>query len=94
MAILQEKLSQVLPQQLSGISSFVKEYGDKVVSEVNISQVYGGLRGGKGLVCDTSEVPPDKRLIIRGIELKDLTDKLPEEIYWLLLTSELPNVAN
>jgi len=79
MAILQEKLSQVLPQQLSGISSFVKEYG---------------LRGGKGLVCDTSEVPPDKRLIIRGIELKDLTDKLPEEIYWLLLTSELPNVAN
>ncbi len=93
MSLLQEKLTQVLPQQIAEISSFVKENGDKVVSQVNISQVYGGMRGVKGLVCDTSEVPPDKGLIIRGIELKDLTDKLPEEIYWLLLTSELPNAA-
>ncbi|MGA2298999.1 MAG: citrate/2-methylcitrate synthase, partial [FCB group bacterium] len=47
----------------------------------------------KGLVCDTSEVPPDKGLIIRGIELKHLTEKIPEEILWLLLTGELPKDA-
>jgi citrate synthase len=45
------------------------------------------------MVCDTSEVPPDKGLIIRGIELKYLTEKLPEEILWLLLTGELPREA-
>jgi citrate synthase len=91
MSLLKEKLKQVLPGQISEISKFVKENGDKVVSQVTIAQVYGGMRGVKGLVCDTSEVPPDKGLIIRGIELKDLTDKTPEEIFWLLLTSELPN---
>jgi citrate synthase len=51
------------------------------------------MRGVKGLVCDTSEVPPDKGLIIRGIELKEITERLPEEILWLLLTGELPNQA-
>lgn len=91
MSLLKEKLAQVLPNQIAEISKFVKEHGDKVVSQVTISQVYGGMRGVKALVCDTSEVPPDKGLIIRGIELKDLTDKIPEEIFWLLLTSELPN---
>ncbi len=93
MSLLKEKLQQVLPGQISEISKFVKENGDKVVSQVTIAQVYGGMRGVKSLVCDTSEVPPDKGLIIRGIELKDLTDKTPEEIFWLLLTSELPNAT-
>jgi citrate synthase len=51
------------------------------------------MRGVKGLVCDTSVVPPDKGLIIRGIMLKDLYEKLPEEVLWLLLTGELPNEA-
>lgn len=91
MSLLFKKLSEVLPPQIEKIKEFVKNYGDKVVSEVTIKQVYGGMRGVKSLVCDTSEVPPDKGLIIRGIELKELTEKIPEEILWLLLTSELPS---
>jgi len=91
MSLLLKKLEEVLPPQSEKIKNFINNYGDKVVSEVTIKQVYGGMRGVKSLVCDTSEVPPDKGLIIRGIELKHLTDKLPEEILWLLLTGELPN---
>ncbi len=93
MSLLKEKLAETLPKQAEEIKAFLKENGDKVVSEVTLKQVYGGLRGVKGLVCDTSEVPPDKGLIIRGIELKHLWDKLPEEILWLLLTGMLPNDA-
>ena len=91
MSLLLKKLEEVLPPQIDSIKSFIKENSDKVVSEVTIKQVYGGMRGVKSLICDTSEVPPDKGLIIRGIELKHLTDKSPEEILWLLLTGELPN---
>jgi len=91
MSILREKLAKKFAAEKAEIAAFVKEYGDKEVSKVTLAQAYGGLRGVKGLVCDTSEVPPDKGLIIRGIELAELTDKLPEEIYWLLLTGELPN---
>jgi citrate synthase len=91
MSMLKNKLAEIFPKQKAEIAEFGKEYGDKVVSEVTLRQAYGGMRGVKALVCDTSEVPPDKGLIIRGIELKNLTDKWPEEILWLLLTGELPN---
>ncbi len=91
MSLLKEKLAGIFPQLKADINAFVKANGDKVVSQVTLAQAYGGMRGVKGLVCDTSEVPPDKGLIIRGIELKYITDKLPEEIFYLLLTGELPN---
>lgn len=90
MSMLKEKLAQLFPQQKAEIAEFVKAHGDKEVSKVTLAQAYGGMRGVKSLVCDTSEVPPDKGLIIRGIELKNLTEKWPEEILWLLLTGSLP----
>lgn len=90
MSLLKAKLEEKLPPIVEKVKTFVKEYGDKAVSEVSVQQAYGGLRGVKSLVCDTSVVPPEKGLIIRGIELKELWDKTPEEILWLLLTSELP----
>lgn len=91
MSMLKEKLAEIFPKQKAEIAEFVKAYGDKKVSEVTLAQAYGGMRGVKGLVCDTSEVPPDKGLIIRGIELKNITDKWPEEILFLLLTGVLPS---
>lgn len=91
MATLQEKLAVQLPQKQQEIKKLVKEHGDKVLSEVKISQAFGGMRGVKGLICDTSLVEPDKGLIIRGIPVLELVDKLPEEIFFLLLTGELPD---
>jgi len=93
MSTLKEKLAIKFEKEKAEIKEFGIGFGDKVVSEVKLAQAYGGLRGVKGLVCDTSEVPPDKGLIIRGIELKDLFDKLPEEILYLLLAGELPDEA-
>ncbi len=91
MATLQEELSGLLPKWQQEIRQLIKEYGDKVISEVAVRQAYGGMRGVKGLICDTSLVEPDKGLIIRGIPILDLVDKLPEEIFFLLLTGELPD---
>ena len=77
MSALQQKLSEVYPKMSEEIRALIKEHGDKVISEVTLGAAYGGMRGVKGLVCDTSEVPPDKGLIIRGIPVKELTDRLP-----------------
>ena len=90
MAKLQEKLAAVIPGRRDEIRGIIKEHADKVVSEVTVKQVYGGMRGVKGLNCDTSVVPPDKGMVVRGHEVLTLTDRLPEEIYFLLLTGDLP----
>ena len=91
MATLQETLAQKIPVWREEIGKVRKEVGGKVVSEVTINQAYGGMRGVKGMICDTSVVEPDKGLIIRGHPLLEIKHLWPEEILFLLLTGEMPD---
>lgn len=90
MAGLKEKFAAKIPVWGEEIKKILKEKGDVKISDVNVQQAYGGMRGVKGMICDTSVVEPDKGLIIRGTPILELTDKLPEEIFFLLLTGDMP----
>ncbi|MEP0814328.1 MAG: citrate (Si)-synthase [bacterium] len=91
MSKLHEKLAKIIPPLREEIKNLVKTHGEVKISEVNVGQAYGGMRGVKGLICDTSLVEPDTGLVIRGYPILDIKDKLPEEIFWLLVTGELPS---
>ncbi|MHC4130083.1 MAG: citrate (Si)-synthase [Planctomycetota bacterium] len=91
MSTLKEKLAEKIPVWRDDIKSLIKEHGDKVISQVTVAQAYGGQRGVKCLVCDTSVVDPDKGVTYRGYPIGDLTDKVPEEVFYLLCTGELPD---
>ncbi len=93
MAKLQTKLAQMIPPLREDIKSLLKDVGDKKISDVTVRQAYGGMRGVKAMICDTSVVYPDKGLVIRGYPIMDIRDKLPEEIFYLLCTGELPDKA-
>ncbi len=86
---LKEKLAEMIPQLRSERQALAKS--DKVISQVSVEQAFGCMRGIKGLVCDTSVVEPDTGLIIRNRPIMELKDRLPEEIFWLLITGELPS---
>lgn len=85
-----EKLESKVTDWRKEAENLLKEHSEKTLSEVSLKQAYGGMRGVKTLICDTSRVPPEKGLIIRGTPLLELIDRTPEEIYYLLLTGELP----
>jgi len=89
--LLKEKLSSQLTPLKDEAKSIIKSNGKDVIDQVTIDQLYGGMRGIKGLICNTSSVGLDTGLIIRGIPILELTEKLPEEIFYLLLTGELPD---
>lgn len=91
MPALKEKLAEQIPAIREEIKALIKEHGNKSISDVTIAQAYGGMRGVKALVCDTSAVPPETGLLIRGIPVGKLADRLPEEVLYLLLTGELPD---
>lgn len=91
MPTLKEKLAEQIPALRDEVKNLVKNFGDKEIDKISVAQIFGGLRGVKSLVCDTSSVPPERGLLIRGIPVIELTDKLPEEIFYLLLTGELPD---
>jgi len=87
---LKETLANQIPKLRAERVELMKKHGDVKISDVNIAQAIGGMRGIKGMVCDTSVVEPDKGLIVRGYTLDKLTEKLPEEIFWLLTVGKLP----
>lgn len=93
MATLQETLAAKIPVWRQEIAELKKRHADAVISQVTVAQAYGGLRGVIGLICDTSLVEPDKGLSIRGRPLLTIRDKWPEEIFFLLLTGDLPDKA-
>jgi citrate synthase len=91
MTTLKDKLAEKIPGWREEIKALIKEHGDKVLSQVTVAQAYGGQRGVKCLVCDTSVVDPEKGVTIRGYPIGDLTDKAPAEVFYLLCTGELPD---
>jgi citrate synthase len=93
MATLQKKFGQMIPGLREELKALGQQHGGKIISEVTVAQAYGGMRGVKAMICDTSVVYPDKGLVIRGIPVLELTDRYPEEIFYLLLTGELPDKA-
>jgi citrate synthase len=78
----------------------VKEHGDKVVDQITIKQVYGGMRGTKVLVTDISYVDPNEGIRYRGFTIPELMSLLPKAagseyplaggLYYLLLTGDIP----
>jgi len=90
MSLLKAKLASQVPDLKDRVRNLGKNHGSKVISEVSVEQVLGGMRGIKSLICDTSEVGLDYGLVIRGIPILELTDKLPEDVLWLMLTGTLP----
>jgi len=84
-------MAQLIPEWRQEIRTLVQTHGDTKISDVTVAQAYGGMRGVKGMVCDTSEVPPDVGLLIRGTPIAELADRTPEDVFYLLCTGEMPS---
>ncbi len=93
MSKLYSKLEELIPQWRQNRADMIKNYGSEKLSDCTVAQAYGGMRGVKGMICETSLVEPDKGLIIQGYPLLDIMDLWPEETFYLLLTGEKPDEA-
>ncbi len=89
MSKLYDKLEELIPQWRQNRAEMIKNYGSEKLSDCTVAQAYGGMRGVKGMICETSLVEPDKGLIIQGYPLLDIMDLWPEQTFHLLLTGEI-----
>ena len=88
---LQDKLKEMIPTWREEKKEVLSTYGKKKIADVTVAQAFGGMRGIKGMICDTSVVEPNKGLIIRGHPLLTIKELWPEEVFYLLLTGEKPD---
>jgi citrate synthase len=82
------------------IKELLKEHGTKKIGEVQLSQVYQGMRGITGLVSETSLLDAQEGIRFRGYSIPELQAKLPkakggseplpEGLFLLMLCGELP----
>jgi len=97
---LKDRLAELIPEKQAQIKAFRKEHGGTKVGEVTVDMMYGGMRGIKGLVTETSVLDPDEGIRFRGFTIPDCqellpaapggAEPLPEGLFWLLLTGEIP----
>jgi citrate synthase len=100
MASLKEKFASKLDPVRGKVKTMLKEHGDVKISDVTVAQAYGGMRGVKCMVTETSALDPMEGIRFRGYNIPQLRQKLPkapggeeplpEGIFYLLLTGELP----
>ncbi len=101
MSALKEKLYEKIQEHRPRTTRLLKEFGDKVIGEVTVSQAIGGMRGVKSLVTDISYLDPMEGIRYRGYTLPEVFEKLPkpagaempyvEGLWYLLLTGDIPN---
>lgn len=98
--MLLEKVALQLPAWRDRVKKLVKENGNVKVGEVNIGQIYGGMRDVRGLVTDISYVDPTEGIRFRGFTIPEVLEMLPKPdgaelpfvggLYYLLLVGEVP----
>ena len=82
------------------IKELLKEHGTKKIGEVQLLQVYQGMRGITGLVSETSLLDAQEGIRFRGYSIPDLqvklpkaeggSEPLPEGLFLLMLVGGLP----
>lgn len=100
---LKSVMAEIIPKEQERVKNFRKQYGATKVGEVTVDMMYGGMRGIKGLVCETSVLDADEGIRFRGYSIPECqkllpkapggAEPLPEGLFWLLMTGQVPTEA-
>ena len=97
---IKQKFEEKIGVSRTRVKQFVDEYGDKIVGEISLRQIYSGMRGMLSMVTETSKLDPNEGIRFRGYSLPEIQDvlpranqsnqPLPEGMFYLMLIGELP----
>ena len=75
---LKDTFADNLPAEIEKIRKLRKDYGSKVIQEVQLDQVYGGARGIKSLVWEGSVLDSEEGIRFRGHTIPEVSELLPK----------------
>ncbi len=100
MGIIKDRFKAKADATAAEIKDILKEHGTKTIGEVQLSQIYQGMRGITGLVSETSLLDAQDGIRFRGYSIPELQEKLPkaeggseplpEGLFYLMLVGEMP----
>ncbi len=81
------------------MKALLKEHGEKKLDEVKLRQAFGGARGIKMMIWETSQLDAYEGIRFRGYSIPQLQEllpsdeqgePLPEGLFWLMLVGDIP----
>ena len=100
--LLKDKIGAQLPEFRERIIKLVRESGTVKISEVNVSQLFGGMREVHVVVSDISHIDPYEGIRLRGYTIPEVLKELPKcegtdfplagGLYYLLMVGCLPSL--
>ncbi len=100
MDLLKKKFHEKSSALKAEMRALLKEHGGTDMGSVTLKNVFGGMRGVKSMVYETSALDPVEGIRFRGYsipQLKELLpsrpgkkEPLPEGLFWLMLVGEIP----
>eukprot|EP00002_Diphylleia_rotans_P006777 TRINITY_DN1616_c0_g1_i1.p1 TRINITY_DN1616_c0_g1~~TRINITY_DN1616_c0_g1_i1.p1 ORF type:complete len:493 (-),score=102.02 TRINITY_DN1616_c0_g1_i1:390-1868(-) len=97
---IRDVFAKMVPQLREHTAMMKKTYGAMPLGTVTVDMAYGGMRGIKGLVSETSLLDENEGIRFRGHTIPECqtrlthadggSEPLPEALFWLLLTGDLP----
>jgi len=99
-ATLKERVVALMPEKQNEIKEFRAKHGSTKIGEIDVNMVYGGMRGMKAMVWETSVLDPVEGIRFQGLSIPECQEvlptaveggePLPEGLFWLLVTGEVP----
>lgn len=97
-SLLHGKLEAKIPAVRERVKNLQKNHGDKIVDDINIGSVIGGMRDLPVMFYVGSALDPIEGIRFRGHTIPEMakilpkaeTEMLPEAVLWLLLTGDAP----
>lgn len=100
---LKKRVQELIPVKQAEIKTIKDKHGEKVIGKCTVNQAYGGMRDVKSMIYETSLLDSHEGIRFRGLSIPEVqaqlpkfkngTEPLPEGLFWLLLTGEVPTPA-
>ncbi len=104
MDILKNAFFQQFSAKTEELKDLIKANSNVVIDKVKVEQLHGGMRGIKLMLWETSSLDAVEGIRFRGYNITDLKnhlpkingarEPLPEGLFWLMLTGELPTLSD
>ena len=76
----ENRMKALIPQQRAVLTEINKVHGEKVVDQVTVSQITGGMRSIKSMLWDISLLDANEGIRFRGLSIPELQAKLPGQL--------------
>ncbi|EIM90122.1 citrate synthase [Stereum hirsutum FP-91666 SS1] len=100
---LKEALQEVIPAKQAQLKKLKAEHSQKVIGDIKVENVIGGMRGLKSMLWEASVLDPNEGIRFHGLSITDCKQQLPaapggkeiiaESMLWLLMTGKIPTEA-